>query len=264
MTPTRPTQAGQARPLTQADVVLGAKPSDLAALMLDFDGVLQTPALDDWREMEHCDELQRLLDDLPSLRIVVTSSHREGRTLADLQSMLPEPIAQRVIGSTPVTALGRARGGRQREVEQWLAQHPQVRRYAAVDDEPSLYDRGCPWLAVTNPRLGWSEDTTEQLRQLLGEPRQAQPSTTGSRTAPSDARTSHRCLPSTKLQLDAVPHRTGIGGHSVHSPAVVRANQSASLTSRRGFGKSGSSLRAAAVRTAMSIWTTVRGARTRS
>ncbi|WP_428423219.1 HAD domain-containing protein [Methylibium sp.] len=81
-------------------------------LFLDFDGVLQAPALDDWREMALCDELQALLDELPQLALVVASTHRDGRNLVGIQRLLPPRIAQRVIGATPVTPRGRALGGR--------------------------------------------------------------------------------------------------------------------------------------------------------
>lgn len=136
-------------------------------LFLDFDGVLQTPALESWQEMELCGGLQALLAELPDLDIVVSSSHREGRSLIDLRNLLPESIRQRVIDATPMTPRCRARSGRQAEIESWLAAHPEIECFAAVDDEAHLFADRCPWLVATHPFVGWNEDTTDSLRALL-------------------------------------------------------------------------------------------------
>lgn len=136
-------------------------------LFLDFDGVLQTPALESWQEMEHCSELHGILREMPNLPIVVVSSHREGKSLETVQNMLPAEIGPRVVSTTPVTALGRARGGRQAEIETWLREHPLVESWAAVDDEEFLYQIGCPWVVVTHKWVGWDQRTSQKVRQLL-------------------------------------------------------------------------------------------------
>ena len=137
-----------------------------AVLFLDFDGVLQTPALDDWREMEHCALLEALLMEFPELNVVVTSTHRELRTVADVQGLLPDAVGRRVVGLTDVPAMGRANGGRQAEIEAWLRSHPSVQRWVAVDDERRLYREGCPWLVLTHPYVGWDEQTSDAVRRL--------------------------------------------------------------------------------------------------
>lgn len=136
-------------------------------LFLDFDGVLQTPALPHWREMELADRLEKLLDQLPDLRVVVSSTHREGRTVADMNYVLPPRVAHRVIGLTPLLPMGRSNGGRQLEIESWLLAHPKVTAWAAVDDEEWLYRPDCPWLVTTHPLVGWNPETTTQLCTLL-------------------------------------------------------------------------------------------------
>lgn len=136
-------------------------------LFLDWDGVLQTPALDGWLEMEHCERLRELLATLPRLELVVVSTHREGRTLSDLQRLLPQDIGPRVVAATPVTALGRADGGRQAEIEAWLAALDGPVVWAAVDDEAFLYAPGCPRLVLTSKWVGWSADTTAAVLRLL-------------------------------------------------------------------------------------------------
>lgn len=137
-------------------------------IFLDFDGVLQTPALGHWIEMEHTDALEQLVAAFPELGIVVTSTHREGRSLAELRLLLPESLRSNVIGATEVTALGRAAGGRQREIEQWLQAHPWVTAWVAVDDEQALFRETCDWLVLTHKWIGWDELTTAEVVRRLG------------------------------------------------------------------------------------------------
>lgn len=136
-------------------------------LFLDFDGVLQTPALEGWLTMELTGGLENLIHQNPLLQIVVTSTHREGKTLEGLRLLLPKQIGARVIGATEVSATGRANGGRQLEIENWLMRHVSLSTWAAVDDEPHLFRPGCPWLITTNKYLGWSEETTQTVKQAL-------------------------------------------------------------------------------------------------
>lgn len=136
-------------------------------LFLDFDGVLQTPKRRQWREMEHCEGLFLLLEQRPQLGVVVTSTHREGKSNADVALMLPDKVAQRVVGATPVLPVGRARGGRQLEIELWLASHPDVSRWVAVDDESFLFSDDCPWLVRTDAMQGWTDHTTYAVRAVL-------------------------------------------------------------------------------------------------
>lgn len=233
-------------------------------LFLDFDGVLQTPALDDWEEMAHCHGLLALLQAIPELGVVVTSSHREGRNLAGIRRLLPPSIARRVIGSTPLTPGCRAHGGRQAEIEAWLAAHPAVERYAAVDDEARLYAQGCSWLVLTHPLIGWNEDTSESLLVLLGPALRSHPTMTGTRTAPNAWSASQRCLPS--MNSSSLPLRTSTGsaGQSARPPESASANQFIWNRSRRPSGKPGAPRRASPVSSLTSIWRIWIGERTRS
>lgn len=231
-------------------------------LFLDFDGVLQTPGVEGWQEMEHCEGLQALLNLRPSLHVVVASSHREGRTVADVRLMLHPAIAQRVIDVTPVLPLGRANGGRQVEIETWLAQHPSVTKWASVDDEAFLYSRNCDWLVRTHPHVGWCEGNTNQLLEVLTG-KTGQPTMTGTRSAPKFERTRDRCLPSTNSSPAEFFTSTGNGGQSFRSPLLASVNHLDNAAKRLSSGEPGTSL-ASRVSTLASIWTTWIGARTKS
>lgn len=238
------------------------QPLPSEVLFLDFDGVLQTPGVEGWREMEHCEGLEALLNLRPSLHVVVASSHREGRTVADVRLMLHPAIAHRVMDVTPVLPLGRANGGRQLEIEAWLAQHPSVTKWASVDDEAFLYSQNCDWLVRTHPRIGWCKGTTNQLLEIFTG-KTGQPMMTGTRSAPKFERTRDRCLPSTNSSPDEFFTSTGNGGQSFRSPLLASVNHLDNAAKRPSSGKPGTSL-ASRVSTLASIWTTWTGARTKS
>lgn len=138
-----------------------------AVVALDIDGVLQTPALQDWQEMEHAGAVIELLAEMPHLGILVSATDRETSSAAAVVAMLPDEIARRVVGVTEVTKGGRSDGGRQAEIEAWLAAHPHITTWVAVDDEACLFRKECPWLVQTYKWMGWTDDTTQGVRALL-------------------------------------------------------------------------------------------------
>jgi hypothetical protein len=138
-----------------------------AVVALDIDGVVQTPALQDWQEMEHAGPLIEILEEMPHVGILISATDRETSSPADIVAMLPEKIASRVVGMTDVTKDGRANGGRQAEIEAWLARHPHIETVVAVDDEAFLFDERCSYLVQTFKWMGWTEDTTRAVRSLL-------------------------------------------------------------------------------------------------
>ena len=82
--------------------------------------------------------------------VVVSSTHRHGKTVADLQTMLEEAgFSGSVVGKTPVGAAGAERGD---EIAAWLADHP-VAGYVIIDDHLDMGAlRG--HLIVTQPAHG--------------------------------------------------------------------------------------------------------------
>lgn len=137
-------------------------------VFIDFDGVLQTPAIEQWQEMEHCEGLQSLLDANPSVRLVITTAQRSEVKFEQLKQMLPESMQPYVLDATPVLVEGRSYGGRQREVERWLADNPRATNWVAVDDEFFMYDPQCPKLVLTSKYVGWDSATTIQVCDKLG------------------------------------------------------------------------------------------------
>lgn len=170
--PVEPVQASRpaAASASLSDLMSGAQcdvKSVTAVVAVDIDGVLQTPALQDWREMEHAGALCEILDEMPHVGVLISATDRETSSAADIVAMLPDKIARRVVGMTDVTKDGRANGGRQVEIEAWLARHPHIQTVVAVDDEAFLFDEHCRFLVQTFKWLGWTEDTTRAVRSLL-------------------------------------------------------------------------------------------------
>lgn len=145
-------------------------------LFLDIDGVLQTPALGDFIEMEHLPTLEDWLRTHPRVKVVLCSSHREGTELATIRSWFSQDLASRVVGATPMTALTRSRGGRKAEIEAWLRDNAMPgSAWVALDDEPLLYGERCPRLVCVHPWTGVMESHLQEAedkldRQLKGLP----------------------------------------------------------------------------------------------
>lgn len=111
-------------------------------LMVDFDGVLQDATSDPFIPMRYAKNLALITEVDRSIRIVVTSTHREGKSLDHLRSWFPAELRDLVVGMTTVLPEGRAGGGRQREIEAWLVNRPHA-SWLALDDEAYLYDKDC-------------------------------------------------------------------------------------------------------------------------
>ncbi len=149
-------------------------------LFLDIDGVLQTPSLGDFIEMEHEGTLAAWLLEQPNVSVVLTSSHREGLTLEQLKARFSPAVAQRIVGMTAQSPLGRAYGGRQREIEAWMKTAPVPNApWVAVDDEPLLFDQPCGRLVHTHPWTGLLPESLDEAWSILtGKLLERKPATT--------------------------------------------------------------------------------------
>ena len=72
-----------------------------AILFLDFDGVLHPEPCHDTPQFCRMPLFERAMAQLPGVDIVVSSSWRHGRTLADLRALLAEALRARIVGMTP-------------------------------------------------------------------------------------------------------------------------------------------------------------------
>jgi hypothetical protein len=141
-------------------------------LFLDFDGVLHpaggNPAGGQFLR-------RHLLEDLlrepaqAGVRIVISSTWREAFSLERLRQVFMPDLRERVIDVTPELPDHRGPHRRHHEIQCWLAAHPEVTRWVAVDDNRAQFPPGLDMHAVfTDPRLGLTGPDIERLRALLG------------------------------------------------------------------------------------------------
>jgi len=150
----------------------------MKVIFLDIDGVLVTGRVQ-FRRFDPLAvaALNRIME-VTGAHIVISSSMRRNRTIMELDAMLTEQgvTAGSVIGATPTSAVierllaqrpgsiirQRARGA---DISAWLAVHPEVTAWCAIDDEK---DSGPERLVLTNAAEGLTETAADMAIGLLG------------------------------------------------------------------------------------------------
>jgi hypothetical protein len=143
-------------------------------LFLDFDGVLH-PAVnyDASRLLCNLPMLEDVLRQFLDVEVVVSSTWREDRTLAQLQAFFSPDIAPRIIGVTPrwrAIQDDESFGTyvRQAEVEAWLREAGiPWQQWVALDDQRHLFRPFCKSLVVTNPTTGLTPNDCALLTERL-------------------------------------------------------------------------------------------------
>jgi hypothetical protein len=107
-------------------------------LFLDFDGVLHAAGGGPpRRHLEKLPLLEALLREpgLSEVGIVVSSTWRVIQTAAQLRCLFAPDLRERVAGCTPQLERHRTPYRRHEEIAAWLAAHPEVRDWVALDDD---------------------------------------------------------------------------------------------------------------------------------
>jgi len=112
-----------------------------------------------------CSNLQYILEELPDVQVVVSSTWRKNKTLHALQEIfkINNILPDRMIGMTPISK-DRYRG---KEIEMYLKEHPEVTDFVIIDDDSDLkpyMDR----LVQTDSRNGLTFTDAEKVIQLFG------------------------------------------------------------------------------------------------
>ena len=138
-------------------------------IFLDIDGVL-APTLDPYRYGDLDCGCVRVLNDIVARSgadVVVSSSLRFGRTVADLQQLLEGyGFVGRVIDKTPTDLPGCSRG---EEIAAWLADHP-VDGYVILDDHRDMGDL-LGHLVQTETAFGLRPSDADRALEKLAIPR---------------------------------------------------------------------------------------------
>ena len=153
--------------------VLGHAPSVEAkgvtrrVIFLDIDGVLAP--ISHWDRYGDLDPACiRVLNEIvqgSGADVVVSSTWRHGKTVAELQEVLEgEGFTGRVIDKTPTGVPGAGRGG---EIAAWLAEHA-VGGYVIIDDHSNMGEL-CTQLVLTHPARGLQPaDASRAIKILTG------------------------------------------------------------------------------------------------
>jgi hypothetical protein len=109
--------------------------------------------------------LQYILEELPDVQVVVSSTWRKYKTLAALQEMFKTNhiLPERMIGTTPISE-DRYRG---EEIEMYLKEHPEVTEFVIIDDDSDMkpyMDR----LVKVDGRNGLTFTDAEKVIEMFG------------------------------------------------------------------------------------------------
>lgn len=172
----------------------------MKVLFLDFDGVLNshqsatfwhnkrdqekwenemysswTGTLKEYIAHEFCpiamSNVEELMRRVPDLKIVVSSTWRIGETPDTLRKILSPSklIGDAIIDVTPSF---RERGGRGKEIQYWLDQHPEVTHYVILDDDSDMLPSQISNFVNTSELHGFVYGEMLQCLRILGEGQQ--------------------------------------------------------------------------------------------
>ncbi len=153
-------------------------------LFLDFDGVLhEDPCFDEGRLFARAPDLGQALEPFPEVRIVLSTSWRTQRTLAEMTQPLPTALRKRVIDATPLITSSDSPAAlrpyrRHAECACWLrGQGHEQTPWVALDDRPSLFAPHCEQLILCESNVGFVDATAWRLQAALlrGRFRRSQP-----------------------------------------------------------------------------------------
>lgn len=141
----------------------------MKVLFLDFDGVLNVwpnPSRSGDFHKPSCVNLELLLSRVPDLKIVISSSWRTYGLAACRDILKSNGIdPRRVIDvngdeQSPVDSNHRGY-----QVDAWLKRHPEVKKFAIVDDQSDFHQKHR--LVKTNKYVGLTQANVESLIKLL-------------------------------------------------------------------------------------------------
>ena len=143
-------------------------------LFLDFDGVLhEDPCFDATRLFARAPDLAQALEPFPEVRIVLSTSWRSQRTLAEMTQALPQALGRRVIDATPLITAADSPAAlrpyrRHAECACWLHRQGHERTaWFALDDRPSLFAPHCEQLILCDSNAGFVDATARRLQAAL-------------------------------------------------------------------------------------------------
>ena len=132
-------------------------------IFLDFDGVLHPDGI---AKFSRLPVFERFLSEMPAAEIVVSSTWREDHTLDQLRGYFSPSLRNRISGVTPSLDDGYELGGRQKEIQTYLANEGLSDTncyWVALDDIAMFFEDSCQNLVLTDSSVGFTEKEGGQL-----------------------------------------------------------------------------------------------------
>lgn len=143
-------------------------------LFLDFDGVLhQAIPYKKEEQFVRLPLLEATLRQVPEVNVVISSSWRLQKTLAELREVFSQDIAVRIIGSTPAPydvdpTPDLRRHYRQAEIDAWLRAQKRLNEpWVALDDRADWFMPRCLQLIYYKPGRMLDKETAALLFHRL-------------------------------------------------------------------------------------------------
>jgi hypothetical protein len=124
-------------------------------LFLDFDGVLHPDGVGTFSKLS---DFEQCVIEMTELEIIISSSWRETHSFEKLKNIFPDSLREKIVGITPSLQDGYESGGRQREIEAFLATaglNSTNASWVALDDMASFFYSDCPFLILTKSEEGF-------------------------------------------------------------------------------------------------------------
>lgn len=136
-------------------------------LFLDIDGVLNAHGDAGMYNMSDA-RLRRLrrIVESTGCQIVLSSSWRRYDDLFHRAKTKLEYKGMKLYGCTPRHYDHDIRG---KEIQEWLDAHPNVTKYAIVDDDSDMMDHQKPFYVKTNGEVGMTDDDADELIYILND-----------------------------------------------------------------------------------------------
>ncbi|MEX3984252.1 HAD domain-containing protein [Paraburkholderia sp. EG287A] len=135
-------------------------------LFVDFDGVLH-PGLAG--TLCYRDRLEAFLLEHTDIGVVLSTSWRLHYTHDELRRLFSSSIRERIVGVTPALP-DSTRAQRYSEIQVWLRRHGGGRRWAALDDDETLFPAFCDELVLCDSARGLRPAHLQKVAGLLGLP----------------------------------------------------------------------------------------------